>query len=133
MCSKPEPFSVLASADQPVVTALPSAQITGTYITALKFKDQILTMVGWAKQHLSKTVCVANVHMLMESRCNKELNLALQNSDLTTPDGMPLVWAMRTLGFKDQDRVAGMDIFQAICQQCVDHNLSLFLLGSTQR
>lgn len=116
---------------RPVAAELPNAEVAGTFVTALEFQDQIATMVDWAKQRLSKTVCVANVHMLMEARWNDCLKTALEQADLTTPDGMPLVWVMRALGWKRQDRVAGMDIFCAICQQCVDEKLSLFLLGST--
>lgn len=116
---------------QQTVTKLPNVEVTGVSVTALNFQKQISTMVEWAEHRLSKTVCVANVHMLMESRWNGNLKAAMKEADLITPDGMPLVWVMRALGWKGQDRVAGMDIFQAICEQCVNHSISLFLLGST--
>ncbi|MBE9080051.1 WecB/TagA/CpsF family glycosyltransferase [Romeria aff. gracilis LEGE 07310] len=110
---------------------LPKVSVTGSPVTALPFKEQISIMVAWAKHHSSRMVCVANVHMLMESRGNSRLRPALESADLVAPDGMPLVWVMRSLGVERQDRVAGMDIFLALCQESVKFDIPVFLLGST--
>lgn len=114
------------------VEQLPKAEVTGSPVTALPFKEQIAVMTKWAKCRSSRVICVANVHMLMESRWDNALQKNLMEADLVTPDGMPLVWVMRALGFKTQDRVAGMDIFLATCQQAVAYNIPIYLLGSTQ-
>ena len=111
---------------------LPNVEILDTRVTALQFEAQIDKIMAWGKKRVSRTVCVANVHMLMESRHNKKLRTALRNADIVTPDGMPLAWVMRLLGRKHQDRVAGMDIFRAVCQRCVETGVSIYLLGSTQ-
>lgn len=111
---------------------LPKVKVTGVLITALGFQEQISEMVAWARQRSGKVVCVANVHMLMEARRNDALRLALSRADLVTPDGMPLVWMMRKLGLVSQDRVAGMDIFKAVCRRSMEENISVYLLGSTQ-
>src|SRR4051794_8499610 len=39
-------------------------------------------------------VCVAAVHTVMVCQEDPELHSAVVNSDLTVPDGQPLVWAM---------------------------------------
>lgn len=111
---------------------LPKVKVTGVSVTALKLNEQVETMVKWAKQRLSKVVCVANVHMLIESRSNDALRTALGHADLVTPDGMPLVWMMRSLGIDSQNRVAGMDIFVDVCQRCLEEGVSIYLLGSTR-
>lgn len=111
---------------------LPNVEVVSTSVTALQFQEQIKTMVGWSQQRVSATVCVANVHMLMESRHNQKLKTALHRANMVTPDGMPLAWAMRALGVTGQDRVAGMDIFLAVCKECSKKDVSIFLLGSTQ-
>lgn len=111
---------------------LPKVDVIGTSVTALPFEEQIDIMLDWAMQGLSKVVCVANVHMLMESRWNANLRDVLERADLITPDGMPLVWMMRSLGIKAQDRVAGMDIFISICKKSSKQNIPVYLLGSTQ-
>ena len=108
---------------------LPKIYVTGTAVTALPFREQVDTMLDWAKQRSSRIVCVANVHMLMESRWNESLRGVLEKADLITPDGMPIVWVMRTLGMRSQDRVAGLDIFMAVCHQAVKNNVSIYLQG----
>ena len=112
---------------------LPSIEVIDVSITALTLNEQVELMVNWAKQRLSKVVCVANVHMLVESHRDAQLRTVMDGADLVTPDGMPLVWMMRSLGRKSQDRVAGMDIFVAVCEWCERENVSIYLIGSTQR
>ena len=124
---------VMASASVGCSTQPHKVHVTGIPVTALVFRDQISTMLEWAKQRSSRIVCVANVHMLIEARCNNQLRCALDKADLVTPDGMPIVWMMKKLGIVEQDRVAGMDIFLAICQKCMEDEISIYLLGSTQK
>lgn len=109
---------------------LPNQKVLDFPITALRFDDQIQTIMKWASNRESKTVCVANVHMLMEAHWNPEFASVLKNADLVTPDGMPLVWMMRKMGARYQDRVAGMDVFLALCQLAQKQNLSVFFVGS---
>jgi len=109
---------------------LPTQRVLDFPITALRFHDQIQTILKWAIDRESKTVCVANVHMLMEAYWNAEFGRVLKNADLVTPDGMPLVWMMRLLGAPYQDRVAGMDILLALCQLAQTQNISVCFVGS---
>ena len=109
---------------------LPTKVVLDFPITALRLNYQAETIVQWAKAGESKTVCVANVHMLMEAYWNPEFANILKNADIVTPDGMPLVWMMRRMGAREQDRVAGMDIMLALCELAQAMNVSLFFLGS---
>lgn len=109
---------------------LPTLRVLDFPITALRFDDQIQTILRWAIARESKTVCVANVHMLMEAHWNPEFASVLKNADIVTPDGMPLVWMMKQLGARYQDRVAGMDLFQKLCEVAQTLNLSVFFVGS---
>ncbi|WP_445633834.1 Glycosyl transferase [Nostoc sp. DSM 114161] len=109
---------------------LPTQKVLDFPITALRFNDQVQTILKWASKRESRSVYVANVHMLIEAHWNPEFASLLRNADIVTPDGMPLVWMMRKMGAIHQDRVAGMDIFLALCQLSQKQNLSIFFLGS---
>ncbi|MEO0648583.1 MAG: WecB/TagA/CpsF family glycosyltransferase [Cyanobacteria bacterium J06650_10] len=126
----PSSSSNKASSDEE--RGLPTIDIIGAPVTCLSLDEQVSVMVDWAKQRVSKVVCVANVHMLMESRTNAELRSVLGNADLVTPDGMPLVWMIKALRSVSQDRVAGMDIFEHVCKQCEQTGVSIYLIGSTE-
>lgn len=113
--------------------ALPTRKVLDFPITALRLNEQIQTILEWAGEHKSKTVCVANVHMLMEAHWNPEFAGVLKNADIVTPDGMPLVWMMKKLGATSQDRVAGLDILASICESAPKKGVSVFFLGSQKQ
>jgi hypothetical protein len=52
-------------------------------------------------------VCVAATHTVMACQEDPELRAAVLASDLTVPDGQPLVWAMNALGHDLSHRVYG--------------------------
>jgi N-acetylglucosaminyldiphosphoundecaprenol N-acetyl-beta-D-mannosaminyltransferase len=109
---------------------IPTVDIIGSPITALSLQDQINTMVKWGKSNLSKVVCIANVHMLIEGHYNPSFGAVLQNADLVTPDGMPLVWMLRCLGAVHQDRVAGTDVLEGVCRLAEKKGVGVYFLGS---
>ena len=107
-----------------------SRDIVGSPVTALPFESQISLMVRWAKERCSKAVCIANVHMLVEAYQNPDFAAVLRSADLVTPDGMPLVWMLKMLGVTNQDRVAGLDVLEALCKAASLEKISVFFLGS---
>jgi N-acetylglucosaminyldiphosphoundecaprenol N-acetyl-beta-D-mannosaminyltransferase len=109
---------------------LPSIDILGSPTTALPFQKQIEVILEWAKERRSRVVCVANTHMLVEASNNDDFKRVLFDADLVTPDGMPLVWMMKLLGAYNQDRVAGMDIFEEVCRLASERGVSIYLVGS---
>ena len=110
---------------------IPTQSVTGFPISALSFDGQVRTIMQWASYRLSRVVCVANVHMLMEGHWNRTFADVLMTADMLTPDGMPLVWMTSLMKGKAQDRVAGMELMLALCRQAEMMNVSLFLFGST--
>jgi len=111
---------------------LPKIEITGVPMGALGFQGQIATSLAWSKQLSSKTVCVANVHMIMEAPCNEALRSALAKTTLVTMNDTPLIWKKKKKDFAAQNGVAGMDIFTAMCQRSVEGGISINLLESTK-
>jgi N-acetylglucosaminyldiphosphoundecaprenol N-acetyl-beta-D-mannosaminyltransferase len=68
--------------------------------------------------------------MLIEGHRNPQFASVLQEADLVTPDGMPLVWMLRLMGVPAQERVAGPDVLSALCKLAPLEGVSLFFLGS---
>jgi N-acetylglucosaminyldiphosphoundecaprenol N-acetyl-beta-D-mannosaminyltransferase len=109
---------------------LPTLDVISYPITASPRNSQLRTILDWAEKRLSKVVCVANVHMLMEARWHLDFDCVLRNADLVVPDGMPLVWMIRWMGFKDQDRVAGLDVLTGVCELAQATGVGVYFLGS---
>jgi N-acetylglucosaminyldiphosphoundecaprenol N-acetyl-beta-D-mannosaminyltransferase len=108
---------------------LPVKRLIVSPVTALPFEVQIATILKWASRHESRVVCAANVHMLTEAYHQPAFATVLEEADLVTPDGMPLVWMMRLMGVREQDRVAGPDMMLALSRLAPLQNISIFFLG----
>ncbi len=66
--------------------------IIGTNVNLLSYSDAARIILDWSIRGESRYVCAANVHMLMEAHDSPEFQTVLNQADLVTPDGMPLVW-----------------------------------------
>lgn len=96
--------------------------VIGFPITALPLKGYLDYITYWASLNLSKIVCVANVHMLVEATKSSSLASVLGNADLVTPDGMPLVWMIRFLHRSQQERAIATDFPTQTSQTCPSRN-----------
>ncbi len=98
---------------------------TGTYQS---FVDRVVAL---AQFNYSSYVCVANVHMTIEAYLDKNFASIVNAANLITPDGMPLVKALRWLYNIKQDRVAGMDLLPNLFLEIEKMRLGVFIYGST--
>jgi N-acetylglucosaminyldiphosphoundecaprenol N-acetyl-beta-D-mannosaminyltransferase len=76
-------------------------------------------------------VCVWNVHTTMTAFFDPTYRLIGNESLLTVPDGMPLVWAMRSLGGNGQDRVRGPSLMRALLDQGRASGAKHYLYGGS--
>jgi N-acetylglucosaminyldiphosphoundecaprenol N-acetyl-beta-D-mannosaminyltransferase len=74
-------------------------------------------------------ICVAAVHTVMACQEDRELRAAVLGSDLTVPDGQPLVWAMNALGHDLSSRVYGPDLMARYCERAALTGARMFLYG----
>jgi N-acetylglucosaminyldiphosphoundecaprenol N-acetyl-beta-D-mannosaminyltransferase len=74
-------------------------------------------------------VCVTSVHGIITARDDKEVRNILNSADIATPDGMPLVWALRSFGFKQQQRVYGPTLMLRVCRSAAQYGHRIFLYG----
>ncbi|MEL6930585.1 MAG: WecB/TagA/CpsF family glycosyltransferase [Cyanobacteria bacterium J06600_6] len=110
---------------------IPKKEVINVPLTCVPFDEQMMLILRWAKTRASKAVCLANVHMLMEARRNAWYKDVLRKADLVTPDGKPLVLMLRRLGIMHQNQVAGMDVFENLCDLAEKSDISVYFLGST--
>ncbi len=76
-------------------------------------------------------VCVSNVHMCIETLDSNEFKQVVNNADLVIPDGKPLSWAQKLLGFKEAKQVRGQYIMDAICASSGNKNLNIGFYGGS--
>lgn len=74
-------------------------------------------------------VAIANVHSVMTARRQPALRRALATAGIVTPDGMPLVWALRAAGHDSAIRVTGIEVMTETLKRGGDTRH--FFYGST--
>ncbi len=74
---------------------------------------------------------VINVAKLVYLQRDKKLKEAVNNSNLVNADGMPILWAAQLLGYKIPERVAGIDLFQALVKVAFKEDYKPYFLGGT--
>jgi len=112
---------------------LPKKRIISIDISTGSYKDFLGEIINLAKNKTSNYICVANVHMAIEAYDDKNFQEIVNDAIITTPDGMPLVKALKVFYGINQDRVAGMDLFPDLLKEAENHNLKVFLYGSTDK
>jgi N-acetylglucosaminyldiphosphoundecaprenol N-acetyl-beta-D-mannosaminyltransferase len=105
-------------------------KITNVDIDETSYRDSCDRIVKLAQHSRSCYVVAANVHVVMTAYWDRAYAQVLANAEIVTPDGMPLVWAMRSLGAKQQQRVYGPDLMLALCGRAVQENISIYLFGA---
>jgi len=86
----------------------------------------------WIETRSPHYVCFTGVHGVMESQRDEALRLIHNRSGLTTPDGMPMVWAGHWAGFRSVTRVYGPDVMLALSARAAQRGWSCFFYGGKQ-
>jgi N-acetylglucosaminyldiphosphoundecaprenol N-acetyl-beta-D-mannosaminyltransferase len=76
-------------------------------------------------------ICVTGAHGIIECQRDQSLRSIHNSAYLVTPDGMPLVWALKRSGHAEADRVYGPDLMLATVDAGRSRGRRHFLYGST--
>lgn len=107
----------------------PRVDVLGVEISAINMQMAIEAVVGWVLSDDRQYVCVTGVHGVMESQRNRDLLTIHNGAGLTTPDGMPMVWAGKAAGARWIERVYGPDMMLAVLAEAQARGWSSFFYG----
>ena len=112
-----------------LIPSLNTGHLLPIHIDSTNYEDATNLILTWAESGERRYVCVANVHMVMEAHRDQGFRKIVNNSDLVTPDGMPLVWTMRLLGNENQNRVYGPTLTHHVCEIASQRGLPVGFYG----
>lgn len=112
----------------------PKVEVLGVGISRAGYDEITAMCARWLEDRRapSRYICVASVHGLMEARKDAYVKDILNRADITTADGMPLVWALRSFGVRNQQRVYGPSLMLALCEQAQRLGHRVFFYGGRQ-
>lgn len=110
--------------------ALPKHPVLTVRVSAGSFAEQAAAIIALARRRASAYVCCVNAHMTVEAR-DPAFARVVSEADLATPDGMPVLMAMRRLNRMAQERVAGNDLMPALLERAAREGIGVYLYGGT--
>ncbi len=111
--------------------SLASRDVLSMRVDATSYDDASRRVLRWASEGRSAYVCVATVHMVMEAFDSETFQRTVNGADLVTPDGMPLVWALKAQGVSDASRVYGPELMPHVLELAAREDVPIGLYGGT--
>ncbi|MFC7476232.1 WecB/TagA/CpsF family glycosyltransferase [Dankookia sp. GCM10030260] len=109
----PETAPLLDTANVAEMAVAPGkVNILGVGVSAIRMQDATATLEQWIARRSPGYVCITGVHGVMESQRDPTLKAIHNAAGMVTPDGVPLVWMSRMLGFPQVERVYGPDLMR---------------------
>lgn len=108
-----------------------SRHILGTRVDATSYTHASAQILAWARSAQSRYVVVATVNNVMEGVDDPAYQRLVNDADLVTPDGMPLVWGLRRLGIPSATRVYGPDLTPVVLQHAAEAQIPVGFYGAT--
>jgi N-acetylglucosaminyldiphosphoundecaprenol N-acetyl-beta-D-mannosaminyltransferase len=105
--------------------------VLNTHIHHTSYLDATNHILSRARRGESSYICIANVHVVMEAWDSALFARVVNQADLITPDGMPLVWIMRAKGWRDSSRVYGPALMLRVLETAAAENIPVGFYGST--
>lgn len=129
----PTNFDTTLSQPEPDIQGRVRVDVIGTPIDVLSWGFVEEHLSRWAANHESRYICICNVHSVVTAREDSELALAIRGADLATPDGTPVAWMLRRLGYPGQKRINGPDLMLRYFRHASPRGESVYLYGSTRQ
>jgi N-acetylglucosaminyldiphosphoundecaprenol N-acetyl-beta-D-mannosaminyltransferase len=106
--------------------------LMGCSIDNLSMEETLQAVEEFVRTGLPHQHVVVNVDKLVKASRDEELRGIINACALVNVDGMPVVWASRLLGKPLKERVAGVDLFEALMRRAGDKGWRVFLLGARE-
>ncbi len=103
--------------------------ILGVHIGAINMTQTLDTIDYWIAHKQQNYVCVTPAHGVMDCYRKPELRTIFNNSGLTTPDGMSIVWLLQLAGHRHVRRVYGPDLMLTVCKHSQEMGYKHYLYG----
>jgi len=107
----------------------PRANLLGIGISAVNMPEALRLIHSVLAMGKKGYICVTGVHGIMEAQRDPCFKRILNDSFLTTPDGLPTVWVGKIQGHSAMARVYGPDLMLEVCKHSKESGLTHFLYG----
>lgn len=108
----------------------PAITLMGCRIDNLSMEETLGRIEEFIRSGKPHQHVVVNVDKLVKASRGDELRAIIDAWALVNVDGMPVRWAPRLPGKPLKERVAGVDLFEALMRRAGERGWRVFLLGA---
>ena len=120
-----------ARASGPPASAVRSRELLGLTVAVTDYEGAMDAMDGMVARREQGYVVVAPVNAIILAQDDAEMHAAVRGATFAVPDGMPLVWLLRGLGERIDDRVYGPTLMDRHCARSALLGHRVWLYGGT--
>lgn len=103
--------------------------ILGVGVSAVNMHMALARIEGWIERREPNYVIPVPAHGIVECLMDERLRKIYNGAGMVTPDGMPIAWISRLMGYRHVDRVYGPDLMMALCERSLNRGYRHFLYG----
>lgn len=104
-------------------------KVLDTGVNVCDYENSTAAIIAWAKSSGTFTTCHVNTHGVVNGLTDNAHQTAMNNCDLVTPDGSPIVKFLQNLGENQKDRVYGPDLMEAVCAKAAEEGIPIGIYG----
>ncbi len=106
-----------------------SIMMLGIQVHNVTMKETVERIETFVRERGPHLIVTLGTEMVVDAQKNAKFRETVNQASLVLPDGGGLVWASRVLGEPLRERVAGIDLIQAISKESGEKRWKIFLLG----
>ena len=107
-------------------------RLFGCEFDRVSLDEAVAQVEGYIAQGTLHQGCGVNVDQLVKMKDSETFKEIIGKCDLVTADGTPVVWASRLFGKALPERVAGIDLFEALLPVAAKKGYRVYLLGAKE-
>jgi N-acetylglucosaminyldiphosphoundecaprenol N-acetyl-beta-D-mannosaminyltransferase len=105
------------------------AEILGVPLAVSDYEQVLDWMEAMIAEDRRGYVTAAAVNLVMKAQEEPATREATLGATLAVPDGQPLVWALKALGYQEATRVYGPDLMAMFCERAAKNGTPMYLYG----
>ncbi len=107
-------------------------EIMGCFIDNLSMEETLHKIESFIHSGRPHQHVAVNVDKVVKASRDPDLRRIINECALVNVDGMPVVWASRLLGKSLKERVAGVELFEALVARSAEKGWRVFFLGAQE-
>lgn len=111
------------------VSAYPRERVLGHPVDSVGMDEAVAAIVARGTTGRGGYVCLTNVDSTVTSQSLPPLRRAAENSYLSVPDGMPLVWILQRRGHRSAGKVTGIELIPRVARAGRSDGLRHYFYG----